>query len=63
MNFEEMLSTYVGRSIEAVTGQDFYSGELVAVNEGRFTVRISNGYSPRQATMLIASVSYVRIIM
>jgi hypothetical protein len=62
MTFEQLLASYTGQMIETVVGTEFYTGRLLSVNNGLFTISTSDGYSTQQITLLVSRVVYVRIL-
>ncbi|MFD2612389.1 hypothetical protein [Paenibacillus gansuensis] len=63
MSFEQLLATYIGRTIEVFLGEEFYTGVLVSVGNGVFVVNISDTYQPQTATLQLASVVYIRVLV
>jgi hypothetical protein len=65
MNFEQLLAGYIGRSVEVFLSNTFYTGLLLSVGTGLFTVEVSDStyYAPvERVTIFTDQVSFVRII-
>jgi len=65
MSFEQLLAGYIGRSVEVFLTNTFYTGRLLSVGTGLFTVEVSDTayYAPvEQVTVFTDRVSFVRII-
>ncbi|WP_028561727.1 hypothetical protein [Paenibacillus pinihumi] len=41
MNFEQLLSGNIGRSIEVFLSSNYYTGDLLSVGNGLFTVLVT----------------------
>ncbi|SDO21751.1 hypothetical protein SAMN04487897_1108 [Paenibacillus sp. yr247] len=63
MSFEQLLSTHIGRTIEVFLANEFFSGQLLSVNNGTFTINFVDSYSSTQLTILIQSVEYLRVLL
>jgi hypothetical protein len=65
MNFSDLLSGYIGRTVEAFLENQFYTGVLVSVQDGSFTLQITDTtYTgiPIPITIFNIQVVYVRIL-
>jgi hypothetical protein len=65
MNFSQLLSTYIGRTVEVFLANEFYTGVLMAVEVGYFTIQVSvtSYYSPAtQVTIVNRQAEFVRIL-
>jgi len=64
MNFEQLLATYLGRTIEVFLGDEFLTGQLIFVGDGFFTLSETQGnYAPVELNILISQVVYIRVLM
>jgi hypothetical protein len=66
MNFSERLSIYTGQNVEVFLANNFYTGELLSVGDGVFTVRVSDQsyYNPpNDVTIFQSNVEFVRILV
>ncbi|MEF2965952.1 hypothetical protein V3851_08930 [Paenibacillus sp. M1] len=64
MNFEERLSAFIGRMVEAVSTNQFLDGRLLRTGNRQFTIQVdSTSYipQPREVTVFTDNIAYVRI--
>lgn len=64
MNFEQLLATYLGRTIEVFLKDEFFTGQLIFVGSGFFTLSETQGYyAPVELNMLSIQTVYIRVLM
>ncbi|MBJ6363045.1 hypothetical protein ACFOQM_17630 [Paenibacillus sp. GCM10012307] len=65
MNFEQLLSDYIGRQIEVFLSSNYYTGDLLSTGNGQFTILVTDpSYQTptEQVTLFSNQVSFVRIL-
>lgn len=64
MTFEQLLETYLGRTVEVFLSNEFFTGQLIFVGNGFFTLSETQGYyAPVEMNLVSSQVNYVRILM
>lgn len=66
MNFEQLLRGYIGRTVEAFLMNNYYTGTLLNVDSGRFTLLVTDPsyHTPtEEVTLFSGQVAFVRILM
>jgi hypothetical protein len=66
MNFSELLSTYIGCTVEVFLANQFYTGVLTLVEAGFFKIEVSirTYYSPPVEVSIVNSqVKIVRVLL
>ncbi|MDQ0192416.1 hypothetical protein [Paenibacillus wynnii] len=64
MNFEQLLATYLGRTVEVFLEDEFFTGQLIFVGNGFFTLSETQGYyAPVELNILNTQAIYVRVLM
>ncbi|GEM_PF-3283447 len=66
MNFEQLLQGYIGRTVEAFLMNNYYTGELLSVSNGRFTLLVTDPsyQTPTEiVTLFTGQIAFVRILM
>ncbi|MDQ1912283.1 hypothetical protein RAC89_17990 [Paenibacillus sp. GD4] len=63
MTFAEHLATYIGRELQVFLTVDTIIGVLVSVNANFAVIRVGDvpGYGTQEITVLLSSISYVRV--
>ncbi|RAT97284.1 hypothetical protein [Brevibacillus sp. Leaf182] len=65
MNYVQKLRTFIGDSVQVVTGFDVMSGELLGVTNSTLTVRAASepGYGGGQTVVFqLDRITYVRVV-
>ncbi|MNI23688.1 hypothetical protein D3C73_772840 [compost metagenome] len=67
MSFSELLTGFIGRTVEVFLTNQVYSGVLLSVDDCLFTIQTSGPYyyyysPPTQVTIIADAVQYVRVI-
>ncbi|MNI40881.1 hypothetical protein D3C81_2130160 [compost metagenome] len=64
MTFEQLLATYLGRTVEVFLSNEFFTGQLIFVGTNFITLSESQGYyTPVEVNLVTDQVNYIRVLM